>query len=182
MLIKYSTATWQRVIVFSVVICGLLVPILLTLSWAVLDWPDFPEHREIDAAKYSERIALLKYFISLGFSLVGATWFLVNNKADFLVLTKHFRCMLSWAWTFIGISLLSAITQIYFTYKDFHYWPLIVESGYNSKLHHLKHCASIHILHFTYKATDYFFFLGALFLIIALIGVLQADDQKKDMK
>ncbi len=167
-----KTLTWQRRIVVSVIFVAFLVPMLRTISWAIWGWPDFPKHRVLDTAKYAERMALLKYFISLGFSLVGATWYLVGSKACSFNLPKRFRCLLSWAWTFLGISLLSAIAQIYFTYKDFYYWPLVVAEGYASKLHHMEHCVVLHMLHFSYRTTDYCFFLGVLFLVIAFIEVL----------
>ncbi|MCK4827209.1 hypothetical protein KA005_66380 [bacterium] len=172
-----KTLTLQRRIVVLVIFLAFLILLLRTISWAIWGWPDFPEHRTLSGAKYAERVTLLKYFISLGFSLVGATWYLVSSRTCSFTLPKRFRCLLSWAWTFLGISLLSAIAQIYLTYKDVYYWPLIVKEGYAGKLHQMNHCIGLHMLHFSYHATDYGFFLGVLLLVIAFIEVLYIPDQ-----
>ncbi len=171
-----TTIFWQRIMVFSVILIGFLVCILLALSWGVLGWPDFPKHRTLDIAKYTERTKLLKYLISLSFSVIGATWYLACIQGDKLALPKRFYTLLSWTWTFLGISVLTATAQIYFTYKDLFHWQLVVAEGYTSKLQHIKHCAALHILHLSYRMTDYFFFLGAFFLIMVLLEVLHVTN------
>ena len=174
MLFRHSTATYQKTILFSVFFVVLLISILCGISWQLFGWPAFPKHRDLSPEKYTERMTLLKYFISLGFTVIGATWYLISNKMSKMVLSKQFLKLLSWAWTFIGISLLSAIIQVYLTYKDEYYWPLLVEENYSEFLSQMKHCIGLHILHNTYKMTDYSFFIGAFLLVIAFSGILHA--------
>ena len=154
--------------------------VAVSLCWTIHEWPYLPRHRPLDASKYAERISLLKYFVSLGFSVIGATWYLVSGTPSGQRMSKRSLFLLSWAWTCLGLSLLSAIAQIYLTYKDFYYWPLVVAEGYASSFQKFKHAVGLHMLHGTYKVTDYLFFIGALLVVLALAGILLPNGGNKE--
>lgn len=168
-----SRTQWQRLFVILAIAAAILMP----LSLALYGWPSLPQHRSLDASKYSERISLLKYFVSLGFSVIGASWYLVSGTAGGQRMSGRSVAILSWGWTCLGISVLSAIVEVYLTYKDFYYWPLVVAEGYASGFHRFKHIFSLHMLHLTYKITDYLFFVGAVLVILALVGVLHSRQE-----
>ncbi len=164
---------WQKVCVLTATALFVLIPMIQV----VFDWPQIPKHRALNVDKYTERIILLKYFMSLGFTVIGATWYLVTANKN--TMNKKTISIMSWSWTCLGVSMLSNIIEIYLTYKDFYYWPLILSDGYVSSLHKFKHILSIRMLHMTYKVTDYLFFAGCFLMIIALLDVLEFNERRK---
>ena len=111
--------------VIIVIFIGFILPFFEALKWGIKKEPDkFIKHRELTQDKYRERIQLLKYFISIGFSVIGATWLLSKDSIE-----APYFSLLKWAWIFIGTSLLGAISEIYLTYKDMYYWPILEKEG-----------------------------------------------------
>jgi hypothetical protein len=161
-----SRLEWQRATVIGVVVLAFVV----TLGRTICGWPGLPAHRMLSSAKYAERISLLKYFISLAFSAIVATWYVVcTAKTPRIRIFRISVSHMSWAWTLLSISVLSAVVEIYLTYKDFHYWTLIIAEGYANSLHRFYHAASLYMLHLTYKITDVFFFFGLLLVLLAVV-------------
>ena len=163
-----TRTTWQRAMVVAVIVGG----IVLSICRAINEWPSLPLHHPLDAGKYAERVSLLKYFMSLGFSVIGGTWYLVSSTPAGQKMSRASLSILSWAWTCLGISLLSAIVEIYLSYKDFYSWPVWTNEGYTGPVHRFRHAVYLNILHCTYMVTDYLFFAGAGLVVIALVGSL----------
>ncbi len=169
----------QKGFVIIVMLLVVLIPLGKAVSWEIWDWPSFPKHRDLDPKKYAERISLLKYMISLGFSIIGATWLFAHGTIGGSSINPKNRLLLNWAWAFLGIAVLSGFLEIYLTYKDFHYWPLIAAEGGGSSFRIFLHCFSIHILHLSYYVTDLFFFAGAVILILSLLGSFDISKNDK---
>ena len=160
---------WQRSILVLFLIVAALVPLIQTL----VVWPELPRHTPLSEGNYKERLDLLKYFISLGFSVLGATWYLTSNAS----LSSQTRKFFSWGWISLGTSLLSSILQIYLTYKDYIYWPRFLENNFYSLTHKFKYVFGTNLLHLTYKISDYLFFIGAILLIVGLVGILNQNNK-----
>ena len=154
--------------VIIVIFIGFILPFFEALKWGIKKEPDkFIKHRELPQDKYRERIQLLKYFISIGFSVIGATWLLSKDSIE-----APYFSLLKWAWIFIGTSLLGAISEIYLTYKDMYYWPILEKEGIKFSI---KKYAFTRILHNSYIMTDLSFFLGAILIVLSLIGVTEKN-------
>ena len=93
----------QRSMIIAVPLGALAISLLL----GVMDWPGLPSHRMLDEDKYLERMSLLKYFVSLGFSVIVATWYVSCSAKPHQQIFRISVSGLSWAWTCLGISLLS---------------------------------------------------------------------------
>ncbi len=163
---------WQKRFVVIVLLLLFFVPVIGATSFALWNWPGFPEQLPLSLEKYKERMALLKYMISLGLSIIGATWLLANGAFRGPQLSGKSRLLLSWAWTFFGISALSAFIEIYLTYKDFYTWPLVMCGNDYTTIVQWRHAAYTFMLKGTYFVTDLSFLTGGVTLVLALLGVL----------
>lgn len=172
-----SRIEWQRTTILAVVIGSLLI----SFCQGLIKWPELPVHRVLLDEKYAERMSLLKYFVSLGFAAIAATWYVACNAKPRQHIFQISVSCLSWAWTCLGISLLSCIVEIYQTYKDHYYWRTISIEGYASELQKFQHSVSLHLLHLTYSITDYLFFTGWVLLILAMVGTGRKTESEGDL-
>lgn len=160
----------QKFLVISIIFGVLAVSLIL----ATYRWPDLPYHRTLCPDKYAERMSLLKFFISIACSGIVATWWVTCSAKPNHDIYRISINTMSWAWTFLGVSILSAIAEVYLTYKDFWYNPLTAESAFANFVHEFFHSFVVHTLQATYVVTDLFFFLGWCVLILALVGTGKA--------
>jgi len=176
-LASWSTARWQRTLLLVGILAVFIIPTLQAVCWGIWGWPPFPKHRTLSSDKYQERVTLLKYMISLSFSLIGATWYLASGSFGQQRLERLSRNLLAWSWTLLGIAALSAVAQIWLSYRDLWYWQMRMAEGAMPVLDVAKHFINLRILHATYKIADYSFFGGALLMVLAFAGVLHYEDE-----
>ena len=93
----YTTEKIQKYLIIIVIFLFILIPIVMAVSWNLLGWPAFPKKWDMNAIYYQERISLLKFMISLGLSVVGATWLLASGGAGGTPLKGKSRQLLSWS-------------------------------------------------------------------------------------
>lgn len=168
-----DTHAWQKWLIAAAVFALFVIPTLQSLSWCVFDWPGFPEKSPILCREwYEDRMDLLKYVISLSMAAIGATWYLATRDSIQISSDDRDYKLLSWAWTTIGIAILSGFLQIFLTYKSFHYWPKVVEEGYSSMYAQARHYAYARALQITYKVTISSFVVGGAVMLFAAIGFL----------
>ncbi len=157
----------------GMVVCALLViPICLTLSWWVFGRPDLALREKPSAEHYAERIDLLQYMISLGLSVIGATWFLTaktgrgrsNNDASHLTL--------SWAWTVLGVAILAAFVELYTSYKIYYSWYANMEDTSVSTFERVRYDWVLRASGMSYYVADICFFLGTVLLMLAVIKLV----------
>ncbi len=163
----------QRRTIYLLLIFQLALPWLLAICWKFFGLGEFPEHRKLEVYRYAERLSFLKYAISLCFSIIGATWFLAAGRSGKSLLSEKTRLLLRWSWTLMSVGIISAALQIFLSYKDCYYWPLIeAEGGYPSLYQEVRHCAYTHMLHFSYRFCVGPMFFGGVMLVLSLTGVL----------
>ena len=154
----------------SMIILVIFGAVAISLLLAVMDWPGLPSHRVLEKDKYLERMSLLKFFVSLGSSVIVATWFVTCSTKPRQQIFRISIPGLSWAWTCLGISMLSAVMEIYLTYKDFHYWKDFTPDEYRNMFHQIQHAFSWRLLHMTYTITSFLLFIGLTLTILSLVG------------
>jgi len=180
-----DTYTRQKWLIVATLFSLFVVPTAQSLSWSVFEWPAFPEYRNLDEDEewYRDRMDLLKYTIALGLSVIGATWFLATRDSVRVSSDGPGYRLLSWAWTFIGLAILSGFLQIFLTYKAYHYWAKIVEEGYGSSYARARHCAYTRALQVTYMVTISYFVIGGVILVYAVTGLLHKthSPESRDM-
>ncbi len=170
-----DTYTRQKWFIWAVLLALILVPIALTLSWRVFGWPGLPEWEKSEPEHYAERITLLKYMISLGLSIIGATWFLATKTSSQVPRNDSIFRPLSWAWTFLGIAILAAFVELYFNYKGYFSWHVSLEDLTVATFKRVRYYWVLRCSGMSYLVCDTSFFVGAVLLVLAAIKVLHKD-------
>jgi len=164
-----STYARQKWLIIGFLLLLVVVPALGSLSWAVFDWPAFPELGEVSRERYEDRADLLKYMISLGLSIIGASWFLVTRESLRISSDDRDYKLLSWSWTFIGIGVLIAFLELFLCYKE-HYYDLPETKPVTFYM--LRVCGYLYALQMTFRFAVGTFLVGGITLIFSALGIL----------
>lgn len=174
---------WQRRVIYLLLMYHIGIPWMLAISWRFLGLGEFKRYVDFDVEWYDARMTLLKYAISISFSVIGATWFLASDRIGGSQLSDKTRLLLTWGWTFISVGLMSATLQIFFSYKECYGWDRMLANGgnYPNLYQEVRHCAYTHMLRFSHRFAVGPMFFGGVLVLLSLGGVLMNPQNSKEV-